>query len=100
MERLTTAERATYEHLLSQYPSIPTVREMAKYFGVCATTIQKRIEAMESKGYIKRDPGKARSITVLCPGCAPVWVPEDRVASVEKFLEGLESLTPPCKGEA
>jgi repressor LexA len=55
------------------YP--PTVRELVSLTGRKSTAgVQKLLEALERKGYIKKIPGRSRGI-VLLGGVQSVWVP-------------------------
>jgi len=45
----------------------PTFREIAGHFGVTISTIQEAIAALESKGVVKRVPGKARGLRLVEP---------------------------------
>jgi repressor LexA len=55
------------------YP--PTVRELVSLTGRKSTAgVQKLLDALERKGYIKKAPGRSRGI-VLMGGVQSVWVP-------------------------
>lgn len=43
----------------------PTVREIGDSFGIKSSSVFDVLKALERKGYIKREPRKARSIVVL-----------------------------------
>ena len=45
---------------------VPTVRELGQVLQVSSTcTVQRHLEALQRKGYLKRAPGKARSLVVM-----------------------------------
>lgn len=70
------------------YP--PTVREIALYFGLKGPrSPKKRLDALEEKGYIRRNPGKSRAIEVV--GVSPSW-PYRLVPLVGKVRAGRPSL--------
>ncbi len=51
----------------------PTVREIAEHFGFKSpNNARQHLELIEKKGCIKRDPGKARGIHILCGASSPV----------------------------
>lgn len=44
----------------------PCVREMCDHFGLASTrAVCDRLDALEKKGWIRREPGKARSISLV-----------------------------------
>lgn len=44
----------------------PCVREMCDHFGLASTrSVCDRLDALEKKGWIRREPGKARSISLV-----------------------------------
>ena len=52
------------------YP--PTVREIGSAVGLSSSsTVQNHLNALESKGLIRRDPSKSRTVEVVMPGAAP-----------------------------
>jgi repressor LexA len=69
MRRLTDRQREVLEgiHEIFRekgYP--PTVREIGERLGLRSScTVQRHLEALEKKGYIKRDRTKARSMEIL-----------------------------------
>ncbi len=66
--RLTARQRQVLSYLVRflkerGYP--PTVREIARHFGLKGPrSPKKRLDALEKKGYIRRRPGKSRAIEV------------------------------------
>ena len=69
MEKLTGRQQQVLEgiHKIAGdkgYP--PTVREIGKLLGLRSScTVQRHLEALERKGYLRRDRTKARSIEIL-----------------------------------
>jgi repressor LexA len=69
MRGITERQRKVLEgiHHISRergYP--PTVREIGERLGLRSScTVQRHLEALERKGYIKRSPAKARSIEII-----------------------------------
>lgn len=69
MQKLTGRQQQVLEgiHTISQqkgYP--PTVREIGELLGLRSScTVQRHLEALERKGYLRRDRTKARSIEIL-----------------------------------
>jgi len=45
----------------------PTHEEIAKKFKLAVSTIHEHLSALEKKGYIKKEPGQARTIEVISP---------------------------------
>jgi repressor LexA len=43
----------------------PTVREIGEAFGTKSSSVFELLEALERKGYITREPRKARSIVII-----------------------------------
>lgn len=91
--KLTTRQREVLSFLIRfiderGYP--PTVREIALYFGLKGPrSPKKRLDALEEKGYIRRNPGKSRAIEVV--GVSPSW-PSRLVPLVGKVRAGRPSL--------
>jgi repressor LexA len=71
MRRLTDLsprQRQTLEWVKSfirQHHMPPTVREIGEAFGTKSSSVFDLLKALERKGYITREPRKARSIVVL-----------------------------------
>jgi repressor LexA len=67
-KKLTARQRQVLSYLVRflkerGYP--PTVREIARHFGLKGPrSPKKRLDALEKKGYIRRRPGKSRAIEV------------------------------------
>jgi repressor LexA len=82
----------------------PTLEEMAQYFGVSKITIHEHVKALETKGAIRKQPNRKRSIELIDdasqPGhadtapsarpLAPVLTIRGRVAAGE-FIEEVEA---------
>ena len=68
-KKLTTRQREVLSFLIRflkrrGYP--PTVREIARHFGLKGPkSPKKRLDALEEKGYIRRRPGRSRAIEVV-----------------------------------
>jgi DNA-binding MarR family transcriptional regulator len=45
----------------------PAEADMQRHFGVSPPSVHRMILALEEKGYISREPGRARSIRLLVP---------------------------------
>lgn len=43
----------------------PTVRELAEHIGISAPSVDEQLRRLQRNGYVKREPFKARSLTVL-----------------------------------
>ena len=52
-------------HYHREYNYPPTLREMAEIFFMSPGTVTRYLDKMEAAGWIARDWGKARSITIL-----------------------------------
>jgi repressor LexA len=83
MQQLTEKQRRVLEgiHDISQekrYP--PTVREIGERLGLRSScTVQRHLEALERKGYIRRDRTKARSVEIV-KAPDPTMIPVPMVA--------------------
>lgn len=66
MENLTERERRVYEYIrgvLEKNGYSPSVRDIQDALGIKSTsTVHSYIERLESKGYIKREQGKSRTL--------------------------------------
>ncbi len=66
MENLTERERKVYEYIrgvLERNGYSPSVRDIQDALGIKSTaTVHSYIERLESKGYIKREQGKSRTL--------------------------------------
>ncbi|HZM01595.1 MAG TPA: transcriptional repressor LexA [Candidatus Saccharimonadales bacterium] len=69
---LTERQDEIYQFLLDQRDRCgvcPTQEEIRQHFGFRSqTTVQEHLRLLEKKGFIKRNPGKARSIQLTGPG--------------------------------
>ena len=93
MQRLTDRQREVLEgiHQIVRekgYP--PTVREIGQRLGLRSScTVQRHLEALERKGYIKRDRTKARSVEIIqAPDPTMVPVPMAPVPVVGTVAAG------------
>jgi repressor LexA len=75
-EAVNTRQRQILEYLRDHarehaYP--PTVREIGSAVGLSSSsTVQNHLNALESKGLIRRDPSKSRTVEVVTVGAVPV----------------------------
>ncbi len=69
MRRLTDRQREVLEEIhqiIAEKGYPPTVREIGERLGLRSScTVQRHLEALERKGFIKRDRTKARSVEIL-----------------------------------
>jgi repressor LexA len=93
MQRLTERQRQVLKgiHDIFQqkhYP--PTVREIGQRLGLRSScTVQRHLEALERKGYIRRDRTKARSVEIVkAPDLTMVPVPMVPVPVVGRVAAG------------
>jgi repressor LexA len=93
MQRLTERQKEVLQgiHEIVQekrYP--PTVREIGERLGLRSScTVQRHLEALERKGYIKRDRTKARSVEILkAPDPTMIPVPMVPVPIIGKVAAG------------
>jgi repressor LexA len=107
MRRLTDRQREVLEGIHDIYSEKgypPTVREIGERLGLRSScTVQRHLEALEKKGYIKRDRTKARSMEILkAPDPTMIPVPMvpvpvmGRVAAGQPILatENIEEVFP------
>jgi repressor LexA len=68
---LTKRQDEIYQYLLDQrecYGLCPTQEEIRQHFGFRSqNAVLEHLKSLEQKGYIKRDPRKARSIHLMVP---------------------------------
>lgn len=65
---LSPRQRETLDwvkHFIHEKQMPPTVREIGEAFGTKSSSVFDVLKALERKGYISREPRKARSIVVL-----------------------------------
>src|ERR1700733_4333438 len=69
---LTQRQDGIYQFLLDQrdqYGACPTQEEIRQHFGFKSqNSVCEHLRLLEKKGFIKRNPGKARSIQLTGPG--------------------------------
>ena len=78
MEKLNDTQKKVYEYLVKKTRDgvPPSVREIGSAVGLRSTSsVQANLAALESAGYISRDPLRKRSIRIVGQGEAPVQVP-------------------------
>ena len=79
MQQLTLRQQQVLDYIRehiarSGYP--PTQREIAGHLGINGTLgVMKHLTALEKKGYLRRDPGNSRSITLAGSGNPTVSLP-------------------------
>lgn len=68
ISELTSSQRQTLQvlqRLIARHGKPPTIKELAAARDVSVGAIQDQIAQLERKGYVQRDPRKARNLTVL-----------------------------------
>lgn len=78
MEKLNDTQRKVYEYLVDKMRDgvPPSVREIGSAVGLRSTSsVQANLDALETAGYISRDPLRKRSIRIVGQGEAPMQVP-------------------------
>lgn len=68
---LSPKQKLTLEYLresMDESGRPPTLKEIAGHFGVFISTVQDHIEALQAKGYIRRDKGRARGLALTAKG--------------------------------
>ena len=78
MEKLNETQQRVYEYLVEKMRDgvPPSVREIGSAVGLRSTSsVQANLDALESKGYISRDPLRKRSIRIVGMGEPTVQVP-------------------------
>jgi|DewCreStandDraft_4_1066084.scaffolds.fasta_scaffold05673_3 repressor LexA len=67
-EDLSPRQRETFQwvkNFIRENHMPPTVREIGEAFGTKSSSVFDLLEALERKGYITREPRKARSIVII-----------------------------------
>ena len=78
MEKLTQTQQKVYDYLVQKVHDgvPPSVREIGSAVGLRSTSsVQANLNALESKGYISRDPMHKRSIRIVGQGEPATFVP-------------------------
>ncbi len=68
IEEITAPQRRTLGELrrfISQQGFPPTIQELADILGISAPSVRDQVSQLERKGYVKREPRKARGLTVV-----------------------------------
>ena len=68
MEEITDPQRRTLGELrrfIGQQGFPPTIQELADILGISAPSARDQVTQLERKGYVKREPRKARGLTVV-----------------------------------
>jgi repressor LexA len=79
MEPLTPRQQSVLNYIATcletrGYP--PTLREVASHLGINGTLgVMKHLNVLTQKGYIRRDPGNSRGITLTRPAAAATSLP-------------------------
>ena len=64
-----TAVQGQYLAFIHAYAKLhrraPAEADLRRFFGVTAPSVHRMVVALETRGLIRREPGKARSITLL-----------------------------------
>ena len=53
----------------------PTIQEIANRFHLSVSTIHEHLQAIEKKGYLKKDHGQARAMETQDPNEGLIWIP-------------------------
>jgi repressor LexA len=53
------------ESWIAQKGGSPTIRELAEQLGMAAPSVDEQLRRLERNGYVKREPFKSRSLTIL-----------------------------------
>lgn len=90
-EKLTKRQKAVLdciEDFIREKGYGPTVREICAILGLSSpSTVHVHLKALEEKGYIKRDPLKSRSISLVYPLEEEKKTPEVTVPSFSKIID-------------
>lgn len=90
-EKLTKRQKAVLdciEDFIREKGYGPTVREICAILGLSSpSTVHVHLKALEEKGYIKRDPLKSRSISLVYPLEEEKKTPEVTVPSFSKIVD-------------
>lgn len=71
------------------YP--PSMREIADAVGLASTgTVSYQLSALQRKGYLRSNNGRARTVELLLPGHPPVRLEPDRAAAEADGVRGLD----------
>ncbi len=104
MKNLTKRQNEVLDYLRDEILSgrpVPSVRETTSHFGFRSTKATRdHFAALEQKGMIKREPGKARAIQVIIKeepsennvtiplfGSIPAGYPEDQTQRAERLIQ-------------
>ncbi len=104
-ETLSTLERRVYHYLLdflAEHSFQPSVREIGKRFRIRSTkTVSDLLASLAAKGYIKREAGRSRGVTLVgvagAPGTQPVPLydaPPGPTAEADRFVQLDRRLVP------
>jgi DNA-binding MarR family transcriptional regulator len=86
MKPLYTERQGQFLAYLYQYNLLngcaPSEAEMQRFFQVTPPTVHQMVLTLERRGFIRRVPGQARSITLIVPpeSLPPLRRPQDRVS--------------------
>lgn len=59
---------AALKRYMDEHGRPPTERELGAYMGLAGSTVGYRLKVLEREGYIEREPGKARTISITAKG--------------------------------
>jgi repressor LexA len=68
VEGLTDSQRRTLveiQHFIAHYKYAPSMAELAEAMGITPASAHEQVGQLERKGYIQREPRKARSLAVI-----------------------------------
>src|SRR3989338_3533795 len=75
---LTKRQKQIYEFIneyVGHHEVSPTIQEIANRFHLSVSTIHEHLQAIERKGYLKKDHGQARAMETQDPNEGLVWIP-------------------------
>ncbi len=68
----------------------PTIQEIANRFHLSVSTVHEHLQAIEKKGYLKKDHGQARAMETQNPNEGLVWVPLLGTIAAGQPIEAIE----------
>jgi repressor LexA len=90
MEPLSPRQKDVLEYLrefLDSHGYPPTLREIARHLDISGTVaVVRHLEALEKKGWIRRQPGAFRSISLVAEKSVTYSLPEERLVSPDDFI--------------
>jgi len=96
MEELTPRQKEVFlflENYLAQHGYPPTMRDIAAHLRINGTLgVMKHLGALEKKGYIHRDPGNSRGISLVGQGARPASLPVVGVVRAGMLQPAIEDI--------